>query len=41
MQNSLYSPKLIDIVIPEKYVENIFKLKYLFIIMEPQNHDLR
>ena len=34
MNNSVFSPKFREIVIPEKFENEIIKLKYLFMIMD-------
>ena len=34
MNSCLYSPKLYNIIIPEKYHDNILECPYLFIVME-------
>ena len=39
IDDSVFSPTLFDIIIPEKHQNNIKDSKYLFIVMEYFSHD--
>ena len=41
MEQNIYTPKIWDILIPEKYQNDVLSLKQIFLVMEYYSSDLK